>query len=178
MSGEAAPIGPLFLVGFMGAGKSRIGRLLARKLDCPFLDTDLEIERRRGKRIPEIFAEDGEAVFRGEETRCIAELLAGTRQVVSTGGGMFLRHANRKMLLDGGRVVWLDVPLVEIRKRLDRSPIERPLWPQDDMLAQRVLWARRRASYALAHHRIVVQAAHPGMIVQRIVEAIGQDAAR
>jgi shikimate kinase len=97
----------LILVGMMGAGKTTVGRLLARRLKRAFYDSDEEIERRCGVRIPVIFDIEGEAGFRVRETQAIAELCALEDVVLATGGGAVLAEENRRRLAAHGIVVYL-----------------------------------------------------------------------
>jgi shikimate kinase len=97
----------LFLVGMMGAGKSTVGRLLARRLKRSFYDSDEEIERRCGVRIPVIFDIEGEAGFRARESQAIAELCALDGAVIATGGGVVLAEENRRQIAARGTVVYL-----------------------------------------------------------------------
>lgn len=116
----------VFLVGCMGAGKTTIGRHLARMLDLEFVDSDREIESRTGAAIPLIFEIEGEAGFRDREARVIADLSERSGIVLATGGGAVLRPENRARLKDRGFVVYLRAPLKQLyeRTRRDRS---RPL---------------------------------------------------
>ena len=97
----------LFLVGMMGAGKTTVGRLLARRLKRSFYDSDHEIERRCGVRIPLIFDIEGEAGFRMRETQVLADLCALENIVLATGGGAVLAEENRRLLARHGKVVYL-----------------------------------------------------------------------
>ncbi len=97
----------IVLVGMMGAGKSTVGRLLARRLKRAFYDSDEEIERRCGVRIPVIFDIEGEAGFRARETQVIGELCSLERIVLATGGGAILAEANRRSMAAHGSVVYL-----------------------------------------------------------------------
>src|SRR5688500_11517455 len=99
--------GNIFLVGLMGAGKTSVGRLLARRLGKTFHDCDHEIERATGVRIPVIFEIEGEAGFRARERRVLAELVGGPGVVLATGGGAWLAAENRALLKANGRVVYL-----------------------------------------------------------------------
>lgn len=106
MTAELA--GRLFLVGMMGAGKSTVGRLVASRLGCSFVDTDEEIERRAGKAISELFESEGEAVFRELESKALSEASHGVPpSCVSVGGGAVLDPANRALMRSSGMVVWL-----------------------------------------------------------------------
>ena len=120
------PENRLLLVGMMGAGKSTVGRLLARRLKRSFYDTDGEIERRCGVRIPVIFEIEGEAGFRARETQIIAELCELDNAVIATGGGAVLAEVNRRMIAARSIVVYLHAraPQLWLRVRHDRN---RPL---------------------------------------------------
>src|SRR5215510_3202065 len=96
----------IFLVGMMGAGKTLIGRLLAKRLGKAFFDCDHEIERVTGVKIPVIFEIEGEAGFRARETRMLAGLVEGTNIVLATSGGAVLAAENRELLRENGVVVY------------------------------------------------------------------------
>jgi shikimate kinase len=121
------------LIGMMGAGKSSIGRRLAKKLDLPFMDADTEIEIAAGMPITEVFEHHGEAYFRSGEARVIARLLAQGRQVLATGGGAFINAGTRALIAEKGVSVWLkaepDVLLRRIKRRADR-PLLRTADPE------------------------------------------------
>lgn len=118
--------GNIFLVGLMGAGKTTVGKLLAKSLDKTFYDSDHEIERRTGVNIPLIFELEGEAGFRKREAQAIAELANLQDVVLATGGGAVLLPENRQMLSGHGRVIYLRASVDELchRTRGDRN---RPL---------------------------------------------------
>ncbi|KQQ53991.1 shikimate kinase [Pseudomonas sp. Leaf127] len=116
----------LILVGPMGAGKSTIGRLLAKELRLPFKDSDKEIEQRTGANIPWIFDREGEPGFRDREQAVIAELCTSDGLVLATGGGAVMRDENRKALHDGGRVVYLHASVEQQVSRTARDR-NRPL---------------------------------------------------
>src|SRR3954463_10529977 len=99
---------PIVLVGLMGAGKSTVGRRLAKRLALPFVDSDEEIERAADHEIGEIFDRFGEASFRDGERRVIRRLVEGPRKVLATGGGAFLDPATRALILETCIAVWLD----------------------------------------------------------------------
>ncbi|HTZ37105.1 MAG TPA: shikimate kinase [Stellaceae bacterium] len=114
------------LVGLMGAGKTKIGRRLAARLNLPFFDSDEEIEAAAGETIAEIFANRGEAVFRDGERRVIARLLAGPVQVLSTGGGAFMDAATRRVIGERAVSIWLRAELDTLFARVSRRS-NRPL---------------------------------------------------
>jgi shikimate kinase len=112
----------ILLIGYRGTGKSTVARHLAERLGYDFVDADAEIERRAGKSIAAIFAEDGEAAFRDFETRLVAELSGLQRTVVALGGGAVLRETNRNAIRAAGPVVWLTAPVDVIVARLAADP--------------------------------------------------------
>ncbi len=143
----------IVLVGFMGTGKSAVGRVLARRTGWRHLDTDAEIERAAGKTIPQIFAEDGEAAFREQETAFLASLAEAqsAELILSTGGGTPLRAENAALLKRIGMVVWLRVAPEAIWGRVAHSLHERPLLAahQADPLGRiESLLAQREPQYA------------------------------
>jgi len=123
----------LALVGFMGSGKSCVGRILAHRLGIPFVDLDGELERRAGRSIAEIFDAEGEAVFRSleEETLSILAKRADSH-VLACGGGAVISPANRALLASAYTTVWIDVPFDELMKRLSSERAKRPLLAMGD----------------------------------------------
>lgn len=114
--------GGLALVGSRGTGKTTVGRMIARRLKRPFVDTDLLVEDRAGRPIREIFAEWGEAHFRDLETEAIASCAQRPGAVVATGGGIVLREENRRALKAHGFVVWLTAEPNALVRRLGANP--------------------------------------------------------
>jgi shikimate kinase len=142
----------IFLVGMMGAGKSSVGRMLARNLGKEFLDSDQVIEARTGVKIPIIFELEGEAGFRAREAVVIEELSARKGVVLATGGGAILSEQNRQLLRSRGTVVYLRASVNELwnRTRHDRN---RPLLQTGDPLARlRELHAQRDPLYRETAH--------------------------
>jgi len=127
--------GNIFLVGLMGAGKTTVGKLLAKTSGCEFYDSDHEIEKRTGVNIPLIFELEGEAGFRRREAQVIADLVAMENIVLATGGGVVLLPENRQALKTHGTVVYLCASVNELcnRTRGDRN---RPLLQTDDPRAR------------------------------------------
>ena len=123
--------GNIFLVGLMGAGKTSVGRLLAKHFGKTFYDCDHEIERRTGVKIPVIFEIEGEAGFRAREAVVLRELAALSNIVLATGGGAVLREDNRRALVENGAVVYLRASIDDLwqRTRHDRN---RPLLQTGD----------------------------------------------
>jgi shikimate kinase len=121
----------LVLIGIMGAGKTSVGQVLARRLGAAFTDSDQEIERAAGLTIPEIFARFGEAYFRAGEMRVIDRLLAGPPLVLATGGGAFVQPGTRSLILARGVSVWLRASLEVIWDRV-KGKTGRPLLATPD----------------------------------------------
>ncbi len=127
--------GNLYLVGLPGAGKSTLGRQLARRLDKLFVDADRELERALGVTIPTIFEIEGEASFRDREEATLAALVERTGIVLATGGGVVIRPANRERLRANGTVVYLHAAPATVFHRVHTSR-NRPLLNTPDKLAR------------------------------------------
>lgn len=133
----------IYLVGLMGAGKTTVGRQLAKRLNRRFFDSDHEIEARTGVRVPVIFEIEGEAGFRRRESRVLTELSQEGDAVVATGGGIVLAEENRCRLRDSGIVVYLSATpsVLYERTRHDRNrpllQVENPLARLDELFRQR-----------------------------------------
>ena len=153
MNARRDPDAPIVLVGFMGAGKSTVGRALAARWGWDFEDTDVLVTRAEGRAIEAIFRESGEGRFREAEWEALRSLGGRTRVVVATGGGLFLGVAARAFVRVQGLSCWLDAPLAVVAARVGAGA-SRPLWPVDDALLRRAFFERRRAAYALADLRI------------------------
>lgn len=136
----------LILTGFMGTGKSSVGRLIARLWRRPFFDTDKEIETRTRRKISSIFAEDGEAAFRALEQRCVDEWLPKNGAVIATGGGILTSPGMREKLRSRGVVVTLFASPETIYARTRTG--DRPLLKTENPLEKiRELLARREPEY-------------------------------
>ena len=163
--------GAVFLVGFMGTGKTLVGTHLARALDWNLVDTDASIEESEGRSIETIFAEDGEGYFRKTEWKALVRAAEASRVVVATGGGAYLGAGQRALIRRAGPSVWLDVPLEILRTRLGPGR-GRPLWMPDDPVGLRAMFERRRATYALADHRVNASGGTPREIAERILDKL------
>lgn len=128
----------LILEGFMGSGKSAVGRGLSERLGLPFIDTDSEIEKRQGCEIADIFSSSGEEAFRQMETAMLYGLcLSETDAVISLGGGTPVRRANKSLIKKLGKVVYLKAPSSVLVKRLEKESDGRPMLKGHDLM-QRV----------------------------------------
>lgn len=159
----------LYLVGFMGAGKTSVASALGRRLGWRSEDVDERIETREHRSVAGIFIDRGEAYFRQVERDVLSDLLPIRNVVVATGGGTFVDPANRAAILKDGAVAWLDLPLSRVIERIPPDG-RRPL--AADLVQMEELYLRRRVAYAEAHVRI--DAAKPvDEIVERLLEWIG-----
>jgi shikimate kinase/3-dehydroquinate synthase len=151
---RSAPAGgaPLniVLIGFMGTGKTEVGRRLAEQLGRPFVDTDAIIERRAGRTVARIFAEDGEPAFRELESAAVAEAAAAPGRIIATGGGVPLRDDNMRHLRRHGVIVALTAAPQEILARVGPDAPVRPLLGSDPESAVRRLLVERDAAYRRA----------------------------
>jgi shikimate kinase len=143
----------IYLVGFMGAGKTVVARALARKLEWEPIDIDNLIEIREQARVAEIFARHGEPYFRAAERQVLVDQLGRRPAVVATGGGTFVDPQNRAAINADGLSVWLDVALERLIVRLPADG-SRPLAANRAEFER--LYQTRRAAYQLAHVRIDV----------------------
>jgi len=159
----------LYLVGFMGAGKTTVARALGRRLGWRVEDIDSCIEARERRDVATIFAQDGEAYFRRVERACLVDLLTVRHAIVATGGGTFVDPENRAVMLSDGAVAWLDVTLTQVVERIPPDG-RRPLAADRPQMEQ--LYAARQLAYSQAHVR--VDAGRPvDEVVERLLDWIG-----
>ena len=159
------------LCGFMGSGKTTVGRKVARLTGLPFVDVDHYIEETEGMTIPEIFAAHGEPYFRDVETRCIRELSQREGIVLSLGGGSVLRPENVAAVKENGLLILLDTPFFRIVKNLSYST-NRPLLDKEDKLAEtRRLYQARRPIYDKAAD-LRVRSPRLSEVVERTLKSI------
>lgn len=162
---------PVTLIGLMGAGKTTIGKLLAKRLSVPFIDSDDEIVRREGMSVADIFAKKGEAYFRQVERESIQDLLEQGNMVLATGGGAMTIPETADMIAQKSLCLWLDSPIGVLADRTKGS--DRPLLKEGnpaDILGS--LYERRKDSYAKAHIRILNDGNDPSEIVEKILEQL------
>lgn len=161
----------LVLTGFMGTGKSVLGRRVAALANRPFYDMDAEIARRAGKLIPRIFAEDGEEAFRDLESALAVEWGGRLEEsVIACGGGVVLRAANLEALGANGVLVCLTARAEVILERTSRSR-GRPLLETEDREKQvRALLASRAEAYARVPHQVDTSDLDPDTLAQRLLQ--------
>jgi shikimate kinase len=159
----------LVLIGFMGAGKSTLGRLLAREIACPLVDLDSEIARTHGP-ISELFATRGESGFRAIEHHQLDLILGSLKRpsILALGGGAFLQPANRELLARHSAItVFLDAPFEVLYSRIAGTAQQRPLAGDRDRL--RSLYQQRRPTYLLAQHTLDASAGEPSDVLTSLV---------
>jgi len=162
----------VFLVGFMGCGKSSAGRILAGTLGAPFVDLDAVITRIMGSSVAEIFSRHGEVAFRLEETRQLATTASMPRVVVATGGGTFASSRNRAIIEEaGGVTVFLDVEWKALMARLPGKNLDRPKFRSP--AEARRLMERRRPFYEMATIRLQLTGEEgPEEVARRVLEQV------
>ena len=156
----------IYLVGFMGAGKSSIARALARRLDWRAVDVDEMIEQREHQPVASIFAKHGEPYFRAVERQVLLDQIPTRHLVVATGGGTFVDPQNRAVISRDGLSVWLDVPIDRLIARVPADG-RRPL--AADRAEFERLYIARRAAYAQATYRVDAGHARIPAIVEELV---------
>lgn len=159
----------IYLVGFMGSGKTTVARALGRRLGWRVIDLDEEIERREGRTVSQVFAQHGEVYFRKVEREVLLAFLPARHAIVATGGGTFIQPANRADILADGVTVWLDAAFQSIVGRVP-SDGRRPLAADREAFA--ALFEERRAVYRLAHIRIDAQG-RVDALVERLLDKLG-----
>lgn len=166
----------LILIGFMGAGKTTIGKLLAKEKELIFVDTDERIVQEQGKSIPDIFAEYGELYFRDLETELLRRMQDDTAaSVISVGGGMPMRKENRILLRELGCVIYLSASKQTILERV-RNDGSRPMLNGDDLEARvEQLMKARESLYREAAH---LDIRTDGRSIHQVMQIIDQETRR
>lgn len=169
---------PIVLVGLMGAGKSTVGRRLAKRLGLPFVDSDSEIEDAVGLPWGELFERYGEADYRDGERRVVARLVDGQIRVIATGGGVFVDARTRQLLKDQTITIWLDAPIDILAERTGRRDT-RPLLKNSDRkrTLERIADIERQA-YSEAHLHVKSGDGAHREVVETIVQELEQFLAR
>ena len=158
------------LVGFMGAGKTTVGHILARRLDRPFVDSDVLIERRLGREIRDVFATEGEAYFREVEHVTVADLVRGPEAVVALGGGA-VEDPRSQAALRGARVVHLHVGYDEALSRVGRDEF-RPMLLRPDLGA---VYRRRLLVYEnLSVLTVGTDGRRPDAVAREVLAGLGK----
>jgi shikimate kinase len=163
----------IFLIGFMGCGKTTLGQLLSKQLNFAFIDTDLEVEREAGKNITEIFKNEGESFFRKAETVVLEKiLLMNGNLVVASGGGTPCFNNNIKKMLQTGTVIYLSCRADVITERINKD-FDRPLLESSTNLLADInkMLSKRELFYRKAHIIIDVSEKSPKEIASELLNA-------
>lgn len=163
---------PIVLVGLMGAGKSTVGRRLAKRLGLPFVDSDSAIEDAAGLSAAEIYERFGEEDFRDGERRLVARLIDGTVGVIATGGGAYVDPRTRELLNARAITVWLDAPVDVLTERTSRRDTRAQLRKGNPRETLARLAEERRPSYAEAHIRVRSGSGAHADVVDQIIAAV------
>lgn len=168
---SALPVdGHLVLVGLPGAGKSTIGRQLAKELGRPFLDFDVEIERRTGMTVARLFVEQGEPAFRARELAMTRELSAAPPMVLAPGGGWVTNPGVMSLVRPPGRIIHLRISPEGALRRLSRARVVRPLLRSaDPATVMRDLWNKRAGLYEQADLELDVEVLDSQQVVKEII---------
>ena len=162
----------IYLVGFMGAGKTSVGRRLAKKLGWKFIDLDEEIERSEKRQVSDVFREHGEAYFREVERNCLRRLSTApfaTKSIIALGGGTFLEPENRAIAEQTGLTVWLKVSFATIAARV-KIDGTRPNFSSKDRAQS--LYQSREPYYALAKVHVLADDGTPERIADEIMGVV------
>lgn len=163
---------PIALAGFMGVGKSSVGRLLAAELGRRFVDTDEEAAVIAGRSIDDCFRSGDEAVFREAEAQAVRAALSGQAAVVALGGGAVLRDDVRGLLLERALLVFLEVPWDQMQAYLPELVATRPLLRGRSLDEVCRLYESRLDAYRQAHVHVVVARTSPADAARRVLEAL------
>ena len=159
----------IYLVGFMGAGKTTLAQALSRRLGWRAEDVDALIEARERRTVAEIFARDGEAYFRAVERQVVLSLIPVRHAVIATGGGTFVDPENRAAINADGVSVWLDVPFEVLLLRIPADG-RRPL--ANDRLQMAMMFETRRLAYQQAHVHLDASRARAEELVDQLLEIL------
>lgn len=163
----------IIFTGFMGAGKTTLGKALAKELFLPFVDTDQQIEKEQGVKISDIFAKEGEAFFRGLEHEQLKKLLGAERSIISVGGGLPVQERNQQLLAQLGTVIYLKASKETLLKRLS-GDTSRPLLQGGELDAKitRLMREREHIYEKTASHIIETDEKTAGEVITQIRQTL------
>ncbi len=170
---QRSSVANYYFVGMPGSGKTKIGKLVANAMNLDFFDSDVMVEKRAGKTIPEIFFEDGETEFRKIESEIIAGLYLRENFVASLGGGAVLSKGNWEWIRRSGKTIWLDAAVETLFARLQRKN-HRPLFPADNQFEYiQTTLELRNPLYKMADFRFeTTNSQSPKKLAEKIVEVL------
>jgi len=164
----------IFLIGFMGTGKSTVGRALAEKTGCPLVDTDSYIEEATKRSIPEIFETEGEDAFRKLERKALSNLAQGSPKVISCGGGIIKSEENISLMKETGKTVLLSATAETVYKRVCHNENRPLLQGKKNPAAISILMEERRTLYEKARdYTVQTDGKNPSEIASEILDLLG-----
>ena len=159
----------LILLGMMGVGKTTIGKIVAKKQDLKFVDTDKNIEKKCSMKISEIFKKKGEKFFRIEEEKEVLKSLTKNNCVIALGGGAFINESIRNSILKNAISIWLDNDLITLNKRIKWNKNRPLLAKKNNQKKINKLYAKRKNIYKLADYKIVCNDLNKEDIANKII---------
>ena len=160
----------LVLLGMMAVGKTTLAKIVAKKLNLKFIDTDFNITEKNSMSISEIFKKNGEIFFRKEEEKEVLSCLMENRSVIAIGGGAFINKTVRENILKNAISIWLDVDIDTLDNRVKQN-YKRPLLKKDNNLLQlKEIYNDRKNIYALANHKIECEKLNKDEIAEKIIK--------
>jgi len=164
----------LVLLGMMGVGKTTLAKIVARKHNLKFIDTDLNITKKNSMTIPEIFEKKGEIFFRKEEEKEVLKSLKKTNCIIALGGGAFINKTVRENILNNAISIWLDLDVETLNSRIKQN-YKRPLLKKDNNQEKlRELYDERKKIYQLANHKIDCAELNKDDICKKVIEIYEQ----
>jgi len=160
----------LVLLGMMGVGKTTLGKIVAKKKNLNFFDSDREIEIKNSMKISEIFKKKGEQFFREEEEKEILKLLEKNKSIISIGGGAFINKNIRNKVLKDSLSIWLDINLKTLNKRVKWKKTRPLLYDRNNQVEINKLYAKRKNIYRLANYKIDCNNLTKSDIAKKIIE--------
>ncbi|WML38498.1 shikimate kinase [Neobacillus sp. OS1-2] len=162
----------IVFIGFMGVGKTTIGRMVAEKLGREFIDVDEEIEKEYEMRISDIFEKIGERAFRDKEKSVITSLCEQTNKVLSLGGGAFLQEDIRELCMASSYVILLDLSFEKWKERINLIINSRPVLQGKSLAEMEELFYKRQEVYAKHHLKVITDGHTPGEIADLIINTV------
>jgi shikimate kinase len=164
----------IYIIGFMGAGKSTVGKILAQKLNYDFVDLDSDIEREQGTRISEIFEKQGEKYFRDAETEILRKISEHSNQIISTGGGIVIKDENWEIMKNSGTTVYLKASIETLFGRVKHKTTRPLLNVENPFEKARELFSSRESLYEKSDIVLDREGLEPEYVAEAIIRELGK----